>query len=66
MYKEARELFLRPDVADDATLSVRVVAAAPVWRACLMSTPQPKWTVPDEEGLVQFLVREKGFKCAAE
>ncbi|KAL1962737.1 hypothetical protein VTN77DRAFT_9191 [Rasamsonia byssochlamydoides] len=43
-YKEARELFLNPDVRD---------ADDP---AC-----QFKWENPDVEGLVDFLVKEKGF-----
>ncbi|KAI9673759.1 MAG: Elongation of fatty acids protein 2 [Trizodia sp. TS-e1964] len=43
-YKEARELFLNPDVrkADDPECEF-------------------KWEAPDIEGLVQFLVTEKGF-----
>ncbi|OAP63846.1 flap endonuclease 1, variant [Fonsecaea erecta] len=43
-YKEARELFLHPDVrsADDPECDF-------------------KWEAPDIEGLVQFLVHEKGF-----
>ena len=41
-YADARELFLKPDVADPETLEI-------------------KWTEPDVEGLVDFLVREKGF-----
>ncbi|KIW22827.1 flap endonuclease 1 [Cladophialophora immunda] len=43
-YKEARELFLHPDVrsADDPECDF-------------------KWDAPDVEGLVQFLVHEKGF-----
>ncbi|KAH0842167.1 Flap endonuclease 1 [Fonsecaea pedrosoi] len=43
-YKEARELFLHPDVrsADDPECDF-------------------KWEAPDVEGLVQFLVHEKGF-----
>ncbi|KAL2444430.1 Flap endonuclease 1 [Exophiala dermatitidis] len=43
-YKDARELFLHPDVrpADDPECDF-------------------KWEAPDVEGLVQFLVNEKGF-----
>lgn len=41
-YQDARELFLKPDVADPKTLDY-------------------KWEAPDIEGLVQFLVTDKGF-----
>ncbi|KAF9169188.1 Elongation of fatty acids protein 2 [Mortierella sp. AD011] len=41
-YKDARELFLKPVVADPATIDI-------------------KWESPDVEGLVEFLVRDKGF-----
>ena len=43
-YKDARELFLHPDVrpADDEECDF-------------------KWEAPDMEGLVKFLVTEKGF-----
>jgi len=41
-YADARELFLKPSVADPETLEI-------------------KWGDPDVEGLVDFLVREKGF-----
>jgi flap endonuclease-1 len=41
-YADARELFLKPNVADPETLEI-------------------KWGEPDVDGLVDFLVREKGF-----
>ncbi|KAG5438356.1 hypothetical protein PCANB_002844 [Pneumocystis canis] len=41
-YKDARELFLKPDVTDPETLIL-------------------KWENPDAEGLIEFLVKEKGF-----
>lgn len=43
MYKEARELFLHPEVADPESY-------------------EPKWTAPDEEGLVEFLCKKNGFQ----
>ena len=43
MFKEARELFLHPDVLDPLKLEI-------------------KWTDVDEEGLVDYMVKEKGFK----
>lgn len=42
MYKEARELFIHPEVADPAELDL-------------------KWNEPDEEGIVQYMCKEKGF-----
>ena len=41
-YTDARELFLKPSVADPETLDI-------------------KWGEPDVDGLVDFLVRDKGF-----
>jgi len=43
MYKEARELFLKPDVKNPEEIEL-------------------KWTEPDEEGIVQFMCKDKGFK----
>ncbi|KAF9168686.1 Elongation of fatty acids protein 2 [Actinomortierella ambigua] len=41
-YKDARELFLNPEVLDPSTVEI-------------------KWEAPNVEGLVDFLVRDKGF-----
>lgn len=41
-YADARELFLKPNVADPETLEI-------------------KWGEPDVDGLIDYLVREKGF-----
>lgn len=41
-YKEARELFLHPDVTPAQEISL-------------------KWSSPDEEALIQYMVKEKGF-----
>jgi flap endonuclease-1 len=41
-YTDARELFLKPSVADPETLDI-------------------KWGEPDVDGLIDFLVRDKGF-----
>ncbi|KAH3672165.1 hypothetical protein WICPIJ_010104 [Wickerhamomyces pijperi] len=41
-YKEARELFLNPDVTPGSEVEL-------------------KWTSPDEEGLIKYMVNEKGF-----
>jgi len=42
MFKEARELFINPDVTDPATIDL-------------------KWSEPNEEGIVEYMVKEKGF-----
>ncbi|KAK9241242.1 PIN domain-like protein [Lipomyces kononenkoae] len=41
-YQDARELFLKPEIVDPATIDIR-------------------WEEPDVEGLVEYLVKEKGF-----
>lgn len=43
LYKEARELFLNPDVTDPATIDL-------------------KWSEPNEDGIVEYMVKEKGFR----
>ena len=43
MYKEARELFIHPDVTDPETIEL-------------------KWTEPDEEGIIEYMCKEKGFR----
>lgn len=45
MFKEARALFLKPDVIDGSTFDF-------------------KWNEPDEEGIVQYMCVEKGFRLA--
>lgn len=42
MYKEARELFLKPDVTDPEKIDL-------------------KWIEPDEEGIIEFMCKDKGF-----
>lgn len=41
-FREIRELFRHPEVAETSTLDI-------------------KWTAPDEQGLIEFLVQQKGF-----
>uniref|UniRef100_A0A7S2TXG7 Flap endonuclease 1 n=1 Tax=Lotharella oceanica TaxID=641309 RepID=A0A7S2TXG7_9EUKA len=43
LFKEARELFRKPDVSDTKNIKLT-------------------WAPPDEEGLVEFLCKEKGFE----
>lgn len=54
-WEEAKKLFITPDVTKGDDLDVG--AETPLWL-----THQIDWKAPDEEGLVEFLVREKGFK----
>lgn len=73
-WEEARQLFLKPNVTKGEDVEVR----RPSFRSAALrfspkslthtsrsSKPQVEWTLPDVDGLVQFLVREKGFKCVA-
>ena len=62
-YQEARRLFKEPDVQAGEGLDVCVIRMV---RACSLDAlyiciRQFKWTDPDEDALVQFMVREKGF-----
>lgn len=43
LFKEARELFLHPDVLDPTKLEI-------------------KWNDVDEEGLIEYMCKEKGFR----
>jgi flap endonuclease-1 len=42
LYKEARELFLNPEVIDANTIDL-------------------KWNEPDEDGVIEYMCKEKGF-----
>jgi flap endonuclease-1 len=42
-YKEARKLFLNPEITDPKDIDL-------------------KWTQADEEGVVDYLVKQKGFR----
>jgi flap endonuclease-1 len=55
-FREARELFLRPDVQDPDTIEVCDCADAS------FSCSQLKWSPPDEEGLVEFMCKKNGFQ----
>lgn len=43
MFKEARELFIHPEVTDPATIDL-------------------KWNEPNEEGIVEYMIKEMGFR----
>lgn len=45
LFKEARELFIKPDVIDPDTIDL-------------------KWSEPNEEGIIEYMVKEKGFRLA--
>ena len=81
-YKEARELFLNPNVTDPTTIEVQkdvLIAYLSLVTNIFSRTGletnsryfffffgsfirlQIKWEAPDVEGLVEFLVRDKGF-----
>jgi hypothetical protein len=80
-WQGAKELFLRPDVVKSTDVEVRPSLFGTLLSSFLLSTlklidpPTPftqfafacqiEWTAPDVEGLVDFLVREKGFRCVS-
>lgn len=65
-WEEAKKLFVTPDVAKGEDLEVShnytLLFISPFFGACADAVPQVEWNKPDVEGLVEFLVREKGFK----
>lgn len=62
-YEAAKELFRSPDVLPAADVEVRYARPAASQRALVDAHAKLKWTAPDVDGLVEFLVTEKGFKC---
>lgn len=63
-FEAARELFLHPDVMPAKDVEVRSEHLGVCDKALMnsRSDSQLEWTLPDVDGLVDFLVREKGFK----
>ena len=59
-WEEAKKLFEKPDVlsADEIEVSLTHDSS----RTSRLSATQLDWKSPDVDGLVDFLVREKGFK----
>lgn len=57
-WQEARELFKHPDVTPATEVDV---SHPPRPLASQLTCPQFKWEAPDVDGLIQFLVTEKGF-----
>jgi flap endonuclease-1 len=62
-WEDAKKIFELPDVlpADE----IEVWAINYVYSSLNTITFQLEWKNPDVEGLVQFLVTEKGFKCVS-
>lgn len=63
-WEEAKELFMKPNVTPADELEVSgssSTATFPVLQKFL----QLIWEAPDVEGLVDFLAKDKGFKCVA-
>ena len=63
-FEAAKELFMKPDVTPADELEVRVLLINLKSATILKHSIQLDWKSPDVEGLVDFLVKEKGFKCA--
>ena len=63
-FEAAKELFMKPDVTPADELEVRVLLINLKGAMILKHRIQLDWKSPDLEGLVDFLVKEKGFKCA--
>lgn len=57
-WEEAKKLFQKPDVTPSDEIEVR----NPRLRIARAHFFQVEWNNPDVEGLVQFLVNEKGFQ----
>jgi len=74
-YQGARELFKNPEVKDPAEVEVRSPGRTPALLCVNVDAvaggphcarggaAQLKWEAPDEEALVEFMVKEKGFRC---
>ncbi len=60
-YEQARELFKNPSVKDPADVDVRYSTLGLLEPSHSLGK-QLKWRDPDEEGIVEFLVKEKQFK----
>ncbi len=61
-WEEAKKVFEKPDVTPADDIEVRSCLCS--WCTKLMFD-QLEWKNPDVDGLVQFLVTEKGFKYAS-
>jgi flap endonuclease-1 len=65
-FEDIRELFKNPEVLPPDKIEVFQISTNSSFQMnsdnnSLSSLPQLKWSEPNEEGLIQFLCREKGF-----
>lgn len=61
-WEEAKKLFEKPDVLPADEIEVRSYSHLFNILASLLIMRKLDWKAPDVDGLVDFLVREKGFK----
>lgn len=65
LWEEAKKLFETPDVTPASEIEVRatpcLLVLAGSWEVISVAL-QLEWRAPDVDGLVDFLVRDKGFK----
>lgn len=66
LFKESAELFRQPEITDPTTIKVKspllpIIVLSLISQFDLADTVQLEWKDPDEEGLLKFLVEEKGF-----
>jgi len=62
-WKEAKKVFRKPDVTPADEIEVRHPLEKCMIDAELRPLNQLEWKSPDVDGLVEFLVKDKGFKC---
>jgi flap endonuclease-1 len=60
-WEDAKKIFMEPDVLPADQVEVRSNLRYTLF-SDLLCPPQLEWKNPDVDGLVQFLVAEKGFK----
>ncbi len=58
-YDQARQLFKEPDVLSGDAVDVSLILF--ILLLIFFFKLQLKWTEPDEEGLIAYMVQEKGF-----
>lgn len=60
-WEDAKKVFEKPDVTPADDIEVRLNLLSDLQLSKYFS--KLEWTNPDVDGLIQFLVTEKGFKC---
>ena len=61
-WEEAKKVFEQPDVTPSDQIEVGSSRICLLFKPVTNLSPQLEWAAPDVEGLVDFLVKEKGFK----